>query len=278
MSDLFYTIYGTTLAGVFGLLVGSFLNVCVFRLPHHETIVRGHSYCPHCRHPLSGLDLIPVFSYLFLRGRCRYCQQPISSRYMMVEIITALFFALTVWSWVFSLREWEQGRFSSVLRQNTWAFDFNLGMLPNACLAVLLLTAFCALLIWSLILYDGYLPPRALYAFILVPSIARLIVQPGRIGFHLAAVLPALIVGWLIARCLAIPRGQAPFHISAGFASAGFLTGLQAILPMLALCLLVILIAFFLLRKNSYRSIANRMLRTAIPVTVLASMVLGLFF
>ncbi len=79
---------------VLGLLVGSFLNVVIHRLPKGESIVFPPSRCPHCAHRLSALDLVPVFSYLGLRGRCRYCGKPISPRYPLVEGLTGGLFLL----------------------------------------------------------------------------------------------------------------------------------------------------------------------------------------
>lgn len=81
--------------GLFGLLIGSFLNVCVYRIPRRESVVVGRSHCPDCGHTLAPADLIPVISYLALGRRCRYCRQPISPRYATVELLTALIFALS---------------------------------------------------------------------------------------------------------------------------------------------------------------------------------------
>jgi len=82
---------------VFGLLVGSFLNCVIYRLEQKKSFLRGRSYCPHCKHTLSVRDLIPVFSYLLLKGRCRYCRRSISLRYPLVEMASALLFFLTFW-------------------------------------------------------------------------------------------------------------------------------------------------------------------------------------
>lgn len=75
-----------------GLAIGSFLNVCITRLPQEKSIVFPPSRCPNCRHKLSAVDLIPIMGYLFLRGRCRYCKSHISIRYPFVEILTAASF------------------------------------------------------------------------------------------------------------------------------------------------------------------------------------------
>jgi leader peptidase (prepilin peptidase)/N-methyltransferase len=75
-----------------GLAVGSFLNVCIHRLPRGGSIAWPGSHCPACQHPLAWYDNIPVLSYLWLRGRCRYCGARISPRYPMVEAVTGLLF------------------------------------------------------------------------------------------------------------------------------------------------------------------------------------------
>jgi leader peptidase (prepilin peptidase)/N-methyltransferase len=81
---------------VFGLIIGSFLNVVIYRLPRGESIVLPPSHCTNCQHRLKPWDLIPVLSYLGLRGKCRYCQTKINLRYPLVELLTAF---LTVLWW-----------------------------------------------------------------------------------------------------------------------------------------------------------------------------------
>ena len=91
MSELCFTILLTALIG---LAVGSFLNVCIYRIPVAESIVTPPSKCPSCDKRLKPTDLVPVLSYLFLRGRCRYCNTAISPRYALIEILTAALFIL----------------------------------------------------------------------------------------------------------------------------------------------------------------------------------------
>jgi len=79
---------------LFGLIVGSFLNCVVYRLEKKQSFLQGRSFCPYCKHTLSWQDLIPVFSFLFLRGKCRYCNKKVSIQYPLVEIATALLFLL----------------------------------------------------------------------------------------------------------------------------------------------------------------------------------------
>lgn len=78
----------------FGLAVGSFLNVLIDRLPGDESVIKGRSYCDHCKKQLSWYDLIPLVSFLFLRGKCRYCHFPISYYYPTVELVTSVMFVL----------------------------------------------------------------------------------------------------------------------------------------------------------------------------------------
>ncbi|MBI4124728.1 MAG: prepilin peptidase [Deltaproteobacteria bacterium] len=82
--------YGEILAAMFGLIVGSFLNVVIHRMPLEQSIVKPRSYCPQCKHPIRWYDNIPLLSYLMLRGKCRDCQQAISIRYLLVEVLTGL--------------------------------------------------------------------------------------------------------------------------------------------------------------------------------------------
>lgn len=80
-----------------GTVIGSYLMVCITRIPVGEPHSRGRSHCRSCGKELQWFDLIPVISYLLLRGRCRYCQSPVSSRYLVVELLTGGVF---VWCWL----------------------------------------------------------------------------------------------------------------------------------------------------------------------------------
>jgi leader peptidase (prepilin peptidase)/N-methyltransferase len=86
-----------------GMTVASFLNVCIDRLPSNESLLFPASHCVSCHHRLAIKDLIPVFSYLWLRGRCRYCQAPVPSRLLWVEIGTGLLFGYLYWYYGLSI-------------------------------------------------------------------------------------------------------------------------------------------------------------------------------
>jgi len=80
------------LSFVFGAVVGSFLNVCIYRLPEGISIVNPPSFCPNCKYHIRWYDNIPLISYILLRGKCRNCGERISPRYFIVELVTALLF------------------------------------------------------------------------------------------------------------------------------------------------------------------------------------------
>ncbi len=91
--------YWTAVSFLLGGVIGSFLNVVVYRLPRGESLVRPRSHCPHCGTFIKWHDNVPVLSWLLLRGRCRTCHAPISLRYPVVELVTASSFALAWLHW-----------------------------------------------------------------------------------------------------------------------------------------------------------------------------------
>ena len=93
-----YTIIFIALTFILGAVIGSFLNVVIIRAPRHERITGAHnrSHCMSCGHQLNALDLVPIFSYIFLGGKCRYCKARISPRYWIVELVTAVTYTLSI--------------------------------------------------------------------------------------------------------------------------------------------------------------------------------------
>jgi leader peptidase (prepilin peptidase) / N-methyltransferase len=118
-------------AGLFGALVGSFLNVCIHRLPRGASVVRPASACPGCGRALAWFDNVPVLSYIVLGGRCRSCREPISIRYPIVEALTALMFAGAWWLWGPSLLLAARLIFGCALIV-LFAIDLEHQLLPNA--------------------------------------------------------------------------------------------------------------------------------------------------
>lgn len=116
-------LFGVIAAGLFGAVVGSFLNVLIHRLPRDESLVRPASHCPACGAPIRATDNIPVLSWLLLRGRCRICRAPISPRYPAVELANGVLWALVFW------------------RAPTLPDFFSGAFLVSACLALLFVDA-----------------------------------------------------------------------------------------------------------------------------------------
>lgn len=85
-------------SGIFGLIIGSFLNVLIWRIPNNLSISRPGSHCPKCKESIKPYDNIPIVSYLILRGKCRHCHAHISFRYPGIELLTAIVWVVTTWT------------------------------------------------------------------------------------------------------------------------------------------------------------------------------------
>ena len=85
------------IAGLFGALIGSFLNVCIYRLPRQESIVWPGSHCPSCSKPIAWYDNVPILGYLILAGKCRACSVSIPLHYPLVEVLNAAGYLAVLW-------------------------------------------------------------------------------------------------------------------------------------------------------------------------------------
>ncbi len=148
------------LAFVAGLLIGSFLNVCVFRLPRDLSVVTpARSFCPFCEETIAWYDNIPVLSYILLRAKCRRCGARIPARYPAVELATALAFAICVAFYGVTPMALKYGLFSAILI-TLIASDFEERILPDE--FTLGGTALGLILAW-------FIPMRGEFALFLVP-------------------------------------------------------------------------------------------------------------
>jgi leader peptidase (prepilin peptidase) / N-methyltransferase len=95
-------IFAPWMYGIFGLVIGSFLNVCIYRLPRGESIAFPGSHCPNCGKAIAPYDNIPVLSFLWLLGKCRHCGTPISAQYPLVELLTGSAFYFSALKWSFT--------------------------------------------------------------------------------------------------------------------------------------------------------------------------------
>ena len=94
---ILFTILFYVVIGLFGITIGSFLNVCIYRIPKKENIATTRSHCMECNTQLKWYDLVPLFSWLFLRGKCRYCKAKISIQYPLVELANGIGYVWIFW-------------------------------------------------------------------------------------------------------------------------------------------------------------------------------------
>ncbi len=153
---------------LYGLIIGSFLNVVIYRLPLGISFVGGRSHCPHCKRQLTARDLVPLFSFLRSRAKCRYCKEPISLRYPLVEVLNGLAYLAL--------------------------YYFKGLSLSALCDAVLL----SALIVVALIDYDTHKIPNRLNAFIALLALLRLALDFNEIALRVPGTIAVLLFGALL--------------------------------------------------------------------------------
>lgn len=160
----------------FGLCFGSFINALVWRLKNKKDWVKERSQCPRCGHQLAAKDLVPALSWLYLRGRCRYCKKPISSQYPIVELTMAAVFILSYIYWPQPLQGGQLVLFAAWLACSIGllallVYDLKWMLLPNTILYPALFIAVAGKLIYLLEFEDHKLHAAAMWALsILVAS------------------------------------------------------------------------------------------------------------
>jgi leader peptidase (prepilin peptidase)/N-methyltransferase len=193
------------LAGVVGAVVGSFLNVVIHRLPRGESLVHPRSRCPGCGKQIASYDNVPILSWLALRGRCRHCGEPISPRYPVVELLTALTFAAVVLVRGFDDDLILELPFVAALIALA-GIDLDHKLLPNKIVYPLAAYGVIAtLLVDRDDLLENLVSGAGAFAFLLVAVIAYPrgmgmgdVKLAGAMGLYLgAAVIPALLVAFL---------------------------------------------------------------------------------
>lgn len=125
---------------VTGSVIGSFLNVVIYRVPKEISVAQGRSFCPHCHAQIKGYHNVPVFSYLWLRGKCADCGQPISLRYPLVELFTGLMAVLIFAVYGFSF-QWLVVFSASVILICITMIDFDTMIIPNGLVLALMAPA-----------------------------------------------------------------------------------------------------------------------------------------
>jgi len=189
---------------ILGMIVASFLNVCADRLPAGQSLVYPPSHCPACSRRLAAKDLIPIFSYLWLRGRCRYCKAPIPKRVLWVEIATAALFGLAYWQYGLSI-ELPIALFYISLFMVIFVIDFEHGLILNKIVYPALVVALVISIFFTIFLPDVSIVPGIARAAIgggigFVVFFLIVIVSRGGMGFgdvKLAALI-GLVTGYLV--------------------------------------------------------------------------------
>lgn len=178
---------------LFGLALGSFLNVIILRLRSGEQWMRGRSHCIECKTELSIADLIPVVSFVILRGKCRYCKEPLSWQYPIVELVTG---ALCVWAYAALLVSVGASSIASLIA-NGAVFPIIL-FVRNILFLCVLFIVFVSDLRWFAI-YDGIVlfgsALAAAFHLILPPLFQPLYITPAWLNLLAAALIPAAFFG-----------------------------------------------------------------------------------
>ena len=191
--------------GLLGAMVGSFLNVVIYRVPRGESIVAPRSRCPSCETQIAGRDNVPILSWLALRGRCRHCAAPIAVRYPVVEGVTALAFAAVALTRGLDADLVYELPFAAMLIAVA-AIDFDHRIVPNRILLPAAVWALAA----SALVRPGDLPELVIagagaFAFLLIAALIRPggmgmgdVKLAGVMGLYLGlSVIPALLFAFL---------------------------------------------------------------------------------
>lgn len=184
-------------AGLFGLFFGSFFNVCIHRVPQHQSVVTPRSYCPACHRQLAWYDNVPILSFILLHRRCRYCANPIPWRYPVVELSTALLFYAVVHRWGISLESFKWLVCTSLLEILFWT-DLETRLLPDVLTLGGLLMA---------LLFSFLRPAAPILGAMLFPQL------PVYMESLICAVISALVLSlplWAVAEGYARLRGIEP--------------------------------------------------------------------
>lgn len=278
---------------VFGAVFGSFLNVVVWRLPLGMSLNHPGSHCPKCKHPLGMRDNIPIFGWILLGGKCRYCKDPISFRYPTVETVCCLAagsFAglILLLGWTgpdHSLIYWNE--FEEFFKQvnKTWLGQDYLTF-PNGLFALLLKKGSTLAALWSgmfmlelacgLIRYDGHKIPKSLFVFLSVYFLLSLIFIGGITHFNgLTAAEIIKKIGYMLIFLTVISFGP-PLVLLKSTGERIFLFALLIpFLPMAALMILYCSIGavqfIFHHKKNRLIESTGLLICSALPVLILIS-------
>ena len=182
-----------------GLAIGSFLNVCIYRLQNNQSVVTPRSFCPKCKHALSVWENIPIFSFLILKGKCSHCNSKISKRYIIVEIITATLLYLLYLRYNSIYDIFIYGIFTCLIVIITF-IDIDTKTIPNKLLLLGLILAVYPFIKNGYNYWDNYLIGGLGLGlgFFLIGYVGKLILKEDSMGMGDVkfAALIGLILGW----------------------------------------------------------------------------------
>lgn len=228
-----YTIFYSIIAALYGLFIGSFLNVCIYRIPLNETLVTIPSHCTVCSHKLAWYDLFPLFSYLFLRGRCRYCGEHISVQYPIVEALNSVVWGIT---------------FYMVL----YRFNFALNM-QSVLTGVAYCFFFSALIVLSGIDIFHQIVPDRVNIFIFAVGIVVLILDYKNFASHLIGFFAVSVPLLILMLFNAMGGGDVKLY-----AAAGFLLGWKAaLISLIIACLAGTIVGIPVLIKGKKQGVKH---------------------
>lgn len=190
-----------------GCCIGSFVNVVIYRMPLGKNVVKGRSFCLTCAHQLSGFDLVPIFSWLLLKGKCRYCHSPISPSYAWIELISGLFGVCCLYRFGWGFDCWLYFAVGEGLLALS-VIDYHTLLIPDQLNAWLWLLAFCHFLLY---------PTTSLFS---------------RLLGMLAVSLPMYLINLLIKESFG--GGDIKLMSAAGFLLGGRLSMLAGLLAVLS--------------------------------------------
>jgi len=153
---------------IIGLMLGSFFNVCIYRIPRGESIVYPPSHCTNCGKKLKYIDLVPVLSYIFLKGRCRYCNEKISIRYAAVELFTAILFLSIYLKYGFTIESIKYIILSSFL--------IIIGMIDYYTMDVYSIITYTGIIVGIIFILIEYLTKSQIYTYLYGGILAGLVI------------------------------------------------------------------------------------------------------
>lgn len=170
-------VMGTMMSGVMGLLIGSFLNVCIYRIPINKSVAHGRSFCTNCKNTIKPYDLIPVLSYLILGGKCRFCKEKISIRYPSIEFLTGILYAIVFLRFGYTVQTIIMCALASILIVASM-IDFDIMEIPNRLNILIVVLA-----IFSMVTQPLSIKEKIIGFFIVsVPTLLIAVLTKGGIG------------------------------------------------------------------------------------------------